>query len=833
MAAATGNTHSHSHNKRPHEDELFDHVLVIQLQGVQPKVTYKFPPGPTRSEAECANIAQFCFPDAGLPSGPAAPAGTVETFSFVLTAVDGSKRYGYCRRFMQSQPPECYCIVSLVPSFAMFTNLLGIIAERRKASSSAVFAFLRAVLANPFPAPGKSFVVKTFSTTGGPMDEYTISRPAAETLIDYVSLSTLLTRLTVGQLVELWGHLLCERRVIIASHNLEVLSATVNALSALLYPFSWQHVFIPILPSSLIGYVSAPMPFLIGCLHSSLALIKSTGIPLEEVVLVDVDTSTFVMKPSFEDVLPPDDTALLRNSLVTILADSTARGSSHGVDTAVARAFLYFFHTIMKGYPEFMTADPEIAKTKRKPKPLNFNIAAFIASRPPDRAKFLSAMENSQIFWMFIEEREDMAIAGGIDHCVLLKDLEQPPYRSCSYYKMPQAKCEACGGALKDTPCSNHAGRVWHTKCFTCARCRSNLEGAPACEEDGQLCCASCSTAGFSKTYYTTIDMLKSLKTKIGVGETANQVKSFFRTLVPKASSEPEQQQPSKTPSPDPEPRQSQTMAHTPHPPAARSADAEQATHPLRSQNRSMRRSTSFPELSELNGVSGKGIDDAFYSTSRDPAPAAHDHHAQSASPSTATARTAPIAATAVPDRRSQQRANTNAPPLLPSYAQRYQFPQPTRPAPRPPTSASARTRAQTTALTKSPIPAQQQHRPQPPIPQRSAARATIVSRTVPVHTTVYPAPAPPPAPLPQQRRRPQKFCPLCGKRIDPDGVGGEGGSDEVVCVDGCLLHVRCFTCARCGQMLSNELTHYRGRPYHTACLAREELLECVISPTR
>ena len=32
----------------------------------------------------------------------------------------------------------------------------------------------------------------------------------------------------------------------------------------LLYPIWWQHVFIPILPSKLIDYVAAPMPLLIG-----------------------------------------------------------------------------------------------------------------------------------------------------------------------------------------------------------------------------------------------------------------------------------------------------------------------------------------------------------------------------------------------------------------------------------------------------------------------------------------------------------------------------------------------------------------------------------------
>lgn len=43
-----------------------------------------------------------------------------------------------------------------------------------------------------------------------------------------------------------------------------------------------QHVFIPILPPSLIDYTCAPMPFLVGILHSSLDALYS--LPLEEVL---------------------------------------------------------------------------------------------------------------------------------------------------------------------------------------------------------------------------------------------------------------------------------------------------------------------------------------------------------------------------------------------------------------------------------------------------------------------------------------------------------------------------------------------------------------------
>ena len=50
---------------------------------------------------------------------------------------------------------------------------------------------------------------------------------------------------------------------------------------ALLYPFTWQHTYIPVLPPSMIDIVCSPTPFLIGLLSSSLPRLKE--LPVEEV----------------------------------------------------------------------------------------------------------------------------------------------------------------------------------------------------------------------------------------------------------------------------------------------------------------------------------------------------------------------------------------------------------------------------------------------------------------------------------------------------------------------------------------------------------------------
>ncbi len=98
-----------------------------------------------------------------------------------------------------------------------------------------------------------------------------------------VSFATLFKMVPVSKILEIFGNLLLERRLIVSAKNLGILSSCVNALSSLLYPFSWQHVFIPVLPQSLLDYCCAPMPFFVGVLTDSVPAIKK--LPLEEVIL--------------------------------------------------------------------------------------------------------------------------------------------------------------------------------------------------------------------------------------------------------------------------------------------------------------------------------------------------------------------------------------------------------------------------------------------------------------------------------------------------------------------------------------------------------------------
>ena len=40
-----------------------------------------------------------------------------------------------------------------------------------------------------------------------------------------------------------------------------------EGITALVFPFQWQHVYVPILPASLMHFLDAPVPFIMGVHH--------------------------------------------------------------------------------------------------------------------------------------------------------------------------------------------------------------------------------------------------------------------------------------------------------------------------------------------------------------------------------------------------------------------------------------------------------------------------------------------------------------------------------------------------------------------------------------
>jgi len=106
--------------------------------------------------------------------------------------------------------------------------------------------------------------------------------------------------LTVSSVVKIVGHLLTDTKVLLVSSNIALLTPVAEALSALLYPYSWSNNYIPFLPRSMFCYTASPAPIFAGALIDdlmNLVDVAGDGIGYVQVIL---DTGSVVPPPAFD-----------------------------------------------------------------------------------------------------------------------------------------------------------------------------------------------------------------------------------------------------------------------------------------------------------------------------------------------------------------------------------------------------------------------------------------------------------------------------------------------------------------------------------------------------
>ncbi|XP_072223250.1 DENN domain-containing protein 2C isoform X2 [Leuresthes tenuis] len=311
------------------QQQLFQIFVVVSLRKgspgntYSPEITQQFPKMFEKSsrlsreaEDQLRVIPKFCFPDS-QDWKPASDTPS-ETFSFVLTGEDGSRWFCYCRKILPSgkgkRLPEVHCIVSKLGCFNLFAKILEEVERRREISPPLVYPFMRSVMEAPFPAPGRTVTVKSFLPGSG-NEVLTLCRPV-DSRLEHVDFDSLLQCLSVGKLLQVFASLLLERRVILIADKLSVLSRCGHAVLALLYPFTWQHTFVPVLPASMLDISCSPTPFLIGVLAPCLPQLLE--LPIEEVLIVDLCADKFVVQLGDEDCILP---SKLQAALQQILED--------------------------------------------------------------------------------------------------------------------------------------------------------------------------------------------------------------------------------------------------------------------------------------------------------------------------------------------------------------------------------------------------------------------------------------------------------------------------------------------------------------------------------
>uniref|UniRef100_A0A8D0D4H8 DENN/MADD domain containing 2Da n=1 Tax=Sander lucioperca TaxID=283035 RepID=A0A8D0D4H8_SANLU len=333
---------------------FFEYLVVVSLKktkdgsSYEPQITYQFPKrdGMAKFQKEeeektLKALTLFCFPE-GINWAPLTEYHS-ETFSFVLTEVDGSRRNGYCRRLLPggkgARPPEAYCIISTLACFGLFSKIFDEVEKRRQISMAMIYPFMQKLREAPFPAPGNTVEIKSFIPESG-TEIISLTRPL-DSWLEHVNFATLFDCLTDAEVLLVFASAILERRIVFIADELGTLSQVIHAVAALLYPFTWQHTLISIVPEILIDVVMAPTPYLLGVQKRLLDQVTDQS---------DVSLIFLFQIGDESSILPPK----LQTEILEELSNRQKVLTVEEMNRVVSEAFLHFFVKTVGHYSSYV-----------------------------------------------------------------------------------------------------------------------------------------------------------------------------------------------------------------------------------------------------------------------------------------------------------------------------------------------------------------------------------------------------------------------------------------------------------------------------------------------
>ncbi|XP_051964142.1 DENN domain-containing protein 2D-like isoform X2 [Xyrauchen texanus] len=387
---------------------FFEYLVVVRPKNTkdgtyEPQIVYQFPKkdGMVRFQKEeeektLKALTLFCFPE-GVNWAPLTEYRS-ETFSFVLTDVDGTRKNGYCRRLLPdgkgARLPEAYCVISNLACFGLFSQIFDEVEQRRKISMAMIYPFMQSLREAAFPAPGHTVKIKSFIPERG-TEIISLTRPT-DSWLEHVDFRTLFSCLSDEEVIQVFAATVLERRIIFIAEELGTLSQVIHAVAVLLYPFIWQHTLISIVPEILIDVVMAPTPYLLG-VQKRLAEQATDQTDLLVVDLSEGRKETFIKRMGDEDTILPHK---LKDEIKQALGAKNKKSSLEELNRVVPEAFLPFFIKTVGHFSKYMVRNGQDKQCVFQRK----RFCKAIESKSTQR--FVKKFVQTQMFDLFIQEVE-------------------------------------------------------------------------------------------------------------------------------------------------------------------------------------------------------------------------------------------------------------------------------------------------------------------------------------------------------------------------------------------------------------------------------------------
>lgn len=165
--------------------------------------------------------------------------------------------------------PKCMTFVSHydfsnVDQFPRFLSVLYKIGVSATLPFTAPIESLIRVFVREIPVPPRGRMKVVVPSLGRSEAPIVLSRSPPNELPPISGLRTIFEHLDVPSILTVFGAILLESKVVFLHEDTTILSRVTKSFIRVLFPFHWPHVFIPVLPHTISGFLNAPLPFIIG-----------------------------------------------------------------------------------------------------------------------------------------------------------------------------------------------------------------------------------------------------------------------------------------------------------------------------------------------------------------------------------------------------------------------------------------------------------------------------------------------------------------------------------------------------------------------------------------
>eukprot|EP00698_Gefionella_okellyi_P013408 TRINITY_DN366_c0_g1_i1.p1 TRINITY_DN366_c0_g1~~TRINITY_DN366_c0_g1_i1.p1 ORF type:complete len:1308 (-),score=337.69 TRINITY_DN366_c0_g1_i1:1274-4711(-) len=250
--------------------------------------------------------------------------------------------------------------------------------------------------------------------------QISIERPSASELpLSQYSLWHLMDLIDAETVVQLVGCALLEQKIVFVSSQFSLLTLAAECLRTLMFPFSWPHVYVPIVPCDLLEFVAAPTPFIMGIHRSMLGMLPEAIAPT--VIVCDIDEGTLTVPASelhlatqlgLQLCLTSRLQALRRGVLQQadalfpevqpLAAPPVSLYCTTSYDLAVRRLFVGTFARMMRSWTDFVLYLSNSMDGRNSV--VLFNKQSFLRTRPQLK-DFLHVFLDTQAFSLFVDYR--------------------------------------------------------------------------------------------------------------------------------------------------------------------------------------------------------------------------------------------------------------------------------------------------------------------------------------------------------------------------------------------------------------------------------------------